>query len=545
MTAPSTQADWDRLRAEARQSLPEALASAPSLPKVLLRYQAALVAQLAGEQFIVCEKSRRIGMTWGVGAAAVLTSAAARPAGGMDTLYIGFNLDMAREFIDVCAMWARAFARGASAVEETVFDESDPDGTKTAIKAFRVTFASGFEIMALTSKPRSLRGRQGFVIFDEAAFHDELAEMLKAAMALLMWGGRVLVVSTHDGADNPFAELCADVRAGKRRGKVMRVTFDEAVADGLYQRIALVKGLDASAEAEAAWVAATFAYYGDDADEELRAIPRAGTGVYLTAAAIEGCMGEFGGVCRITCPPGFELRPGPERDAWIDDHLTPYLDALSLLLPSVPAAIGEDFGRTTDLTVIAVGQETARLGITVPLIVELKNCPIAQQKRVLQTVRDRIAVFGGAKFDATGNGLGLAEHFQEAWGRDLVEAVKISVGWYLEAMPKLKAAIEDRTLALPRDREVRDDLRAIRLVRGVPSIPEARARGRHGDAAVALAMLIMALKSDYQPFDYQPVGVAEAPRRGEMALRAADLEIDDDGRQIRATAGFGAIRGVL
>lgn len=493
---PATQADWDRLREQSRQSLPDQLAGAPSLPAVLLRYQAALVALLDREQFVVVEKSRRIGMTWGVGAAAALTSAAARAAGGMDTLYIGFNLDMAREFIDVCAMWAKAFARGASAVEETVFEETDPDGTKTAIKAFRVTFASGFEIMALTSKPRSLRGRQGFVIFDEAAFHDALDEMLKAAMALLMWGGRVLVISTHDGADNPFAELVADVRAGKRRGQAMRVTFDEAVADGLYQRIALVKGLDAGTEAQAAWVEATFAYYGDDADEELRAIPRAGTGVYLTAAAIEACMSDFGSICRIACPPGFELRPMRERDAWIDAQLAPHLDALKLLSRSRPAAIGEDFGRTSDLTVIAVGQETPKLGILVPLIVELKNCPIAQQKRVLQTIRDAIAVFGGAKFDATGNGLGLAEHFQEAWGHDLVEAVKISVNWYLEAMPKLKAAIEDRMIALTRDRDVRDDMRAIRLVRGVPSIPEARTKGRHGDAAVALAMLIMALKSD-------------------------------------------------
>jgi phage FluMu gp28-like protein len=156
-------------------------------------------------------------------------------------------------------------------------------------------------------------------------------------------------------------------------------------------------------------------------------------------------------------------------------------------------------------------------------------------------VRGRLAVFGGAHFDATGNGLGLAEHFQEAWGHELVEAVKISVGWYLEAFPRLKRAIEDRAIRLPRDRDIRDDLRAIRLVRGVPSIPDARVKGRHGDAAVALAMLLAALKSDYQAAAYTPVRPAAARRAGEMAMRAD--EVEDDMRQLPVTAGFGAIRG--
>lgn len=74
---------------------------------------------------------------------------------------------------------------------------SHRDGRVAAIAAGRFTFASGFEIVALSSKPRGLRGRQGYVIIDEAAFHDDLPEVLKAAMALLMWGGKVLVISTH------------------------------------------------------------------------------------------------------------------------------------------------------------------------------------------------------------------------------------------------------------------------------------------------------------------------------------------------------------
>ena len=89
----------------------------------------------------------------------------------MDTLYIGYNLDMAREFIDCCAMWAKAFDDGAddAGVAEFLFD----DGPTRRSQAFRIRFASGFEIVALASRPRSLRGRQGYVIIDEAAFHED------------------------------------------------------------------------------------------------------------------------------------------------------------------------------------------------------------------------------------------------------------------------------------------------------------------------------------------------------------------------------------
>lgn len=513
-------------RAEVHQTLPAALDTSGGLPAVLLPYQARLLLSTAASQLVVCEKSRRIGMTWGVGADAVLTAGAARTAGGMDTLYIGYNLDMAREFIDTCAMWARAFIPAASGVEEFIFKDQTDDGADKDINAFRIRFASGFEIVALTSKPRSLRGRQGYVIFDEAAFHDELRELMKAAMALLMWGGKVLVISTHDGADNPFNELVQEVRSGKRAGTVLRVTFEDAIQDGLYERIALVTGKPQTAEAKAAWIAGIMGFYGDDADEELHCIPKMGTGAYLSTAAIEACMVLSGPVARLTCPPLFELRPMPERRAFVaeflDNHVAPLLRHLD---PDRLCALGEDFGRTSDLTVIDVGQELADLRVTVPVQVELKNCPIEQQKQVLTFVIDRLPRFLAAKFDATGNGLGLAEWAQEKWGHERVEAVKISQAWYLENGPRLKSHIDDQTIQLIRDTETRDDLRSVRLVKGIPSIPEAKNKGRHGDAAVSKMMLLAALKADVEAFDYTS---ARDPRRAD--LPGADNDDPERGR---------------
>lgn len=532
MSAPVTQKDWDRLREESRQELPEALAGADDLPAVLLPYQAQLLSTTALHQFVICEKSRRIGMTWGVGADAVLHAATARAEGGMDVLYIGYNLDMAREFIDVCAMWAKAFVGAASEVSEFLFKDQSEDGTEKDIAAFRISFASGFEIVALTSKPRSLRGRQGYVIFDEAAFHDALDELLKAAMALLMWGGKVLVISTHDGVDNPFNEKIQEVRSGKQKGKVVKVSFDDAVAAGLYERIALVKGLDASPEAKASWIADIRSFYGDDASEELDVIPKASSGAYLTGAAIDKCMSEEHHIARFTAPDGFELKPMEERnriiDEWYDEEVVPHLNRLD---PDRPFALGEDFARTMDLTVITIGQEMRGLDVVVPLIIELKNLPIAQQRRILtRVIREAPAPFQAAHLDATGNGLGLAEDMQETFGHERIEAVNISTAWYLECSPRLKERIEDQSIFFARDGDVKKDLRSAKLVRGIPRVPESRQDGRHGDAYVAFLMLLAALEAEVEIIDYRPV-----PPGG-----GADVE-----RQFNLTGGFNSQKGLF
>lgn len=528
---PATQEDWDKLREDSRQSLPDAIADAASLPSVLLPYQAKLLTSTSQNQLVVVEKSRRIGMTWAVAADAVLSAGSARNAGGMDVLYIGYNLDMAREFIDTCAMWAKAFIPAASGVEEFLFKDQTEDGQDKDINAFRIKFASGFDIVALTSKPRSLRGRQGYVIFDEAAFHDELGELLKAAMALLMWGGKVLVISTHDGVDNPFNQFILDVRSGKRDGEVLRFTFDEAIEDGLYERIALVTGKPATPEARADWIRSIMGFYGDDADEELHCIPKAGTGAYISGAAVEACMVPENHVARLICPSGFELRPMDERrqfvDAFLEEEVAPHLSRLD---PKRLTALGEDFGRTTDLTVLSVAQELSDLRVDIPVMVELKNMPIEQQKQVVTYIVTRLPRFIGAKFDATGNGLALAEWAQEEFGHNMIEAVKITQGWYLENMPGLKSKVEDQTIRLPRDSDIKDDVRSIKLVNGIPSIPNNRKAGRHGDAAVSLCMVVAALKEDYQEFKYRPV---------------KSTSRDPLPRPVKTTAGFRAQKGVL
>ena len=512
MSAPLSRDEWEKIRRASMQDFPAVL---DKLPKdgVLLSYQAELVSAVSQYALVATDKSRRVGATWGIGSAAVLFSGSERSAGGMDTLYLGYNLDMAREFIDTCAMWARAFGQACSEVGEFLFKEKDEKGVEKSIQAFRISFASGFEIVALSSRPRSLRGRQGFVILDEFAFHDDAAELLKAAMALLIWGGKVLVISTHNGVDNPFNELLTEIRAGKRPGKVVRVTFDDALEQGLYQRICLVTGKNWTPEGEAKWREEIRAFYGSDADEELDCIPSMGSGVYLSTAQIEAATHDAP-VLRLTCPDGFELQPEPVREAyirdWLQEHVDPLLDALPKTLRH---SYGFDFARSGDLSVLLPVTEGEDLVRRVPFSIEMRNVPFKQQEQLLYHVVDRLPRFNAGKHDARGNGQYLAEVAVQKYGAK-IEAVMLSQGWYLENSPRLKTRIEEKTFLLPAHADVVSDLRQIKLIKGIPKVPEeAVTKGsdggqRHGDTAIAAILANAASEADPVEYDYRSAAPA-------------------------------------
>ncbi|EOX4332905.1 hypothetical protein ACPF3P_003761, partial [Vibrio cholerae] len=131
---------------------------------VLLPYQKRWIADESPLK--IAEKSRRTGITWAEAADAALTASKSKAAGGTHHFYVGSNKEMAREFIDAVAMWAKAFNYAAQDVQEEVF--LDDDGNKE-ILTFVVYFASGFKVQALSSNPSNLRGMQGCVTIDEAA----------------------------------------------------------------------------------------------------------------------------------------------------------------------------------------------------------------------------------------------------------------------------------------------------------------------------------------------------------------------------------------
>jgi len=472
--------------------------------EILLWYQRDYLGWCQSKDVVIVEKSRRIGITWADASDSVMLAAAEKSADGMDCFYIGYNKDMASEYIDAVGWWARKLQKAADSIREEIIKDGDTD-----ITVFSVKFASGFQVAALSSRPSNLRGRQGKVIIDEAAHHPDLPGLIKASMALLIWGGRVSIISTHEGDDNPFYGLIQD--AEKYGYKRLCVTFREAVAQGLYRRFCQVNSREWTQEAEEAWVEAMYTRYGDGAREELDVIPSSGTGSWLTRALIEKRQVAGIPVVRYEQSADFALLDEGTRvstiEAFCEDHLLAVLDVLNPLMASF---FGMDFARSGDLSALWILQETPDGRFTTPLLIELRGIPFEQQKQILFYVIDRLPRFSFGKLDARGNGQYLAEVAQQHYGAERVEQVMLSESWYRENAPRMKAFIEDGDLDLPKDADVTTDLRMVKLKNGIAKVPaEAKSKGadgkpRHGDTAIACMLAVSATKEDIVEYAYYP-----------------------------------------
>jgi phage FluMu gp28-like protein len=488
---------------------------------ILLPYQVRWLADRAAVK--VAEKSRRVGITWTEAADSALTAAA---RDGMDTWYLGYNKDMALEFVEVAAEWARSFNKAARAIEQIAIDDEQRD-----ILAYRVRFSSGHKIVALSSRPSNLRGKQGRAVIDEAAFHDDLRGLLKAALAFTMWGGMVRVISTHNGAENPFNELVNDVRAGRRPYSLHRITIDEAIADGLYNRICKKNRTKWSSAAEEQWRAQLFGEYGDDAEEELLCIPRRSGGAFLSSELIEYRMRAEIPVVRWAMPAEFARHSEYQRSRAAADFCAEQIDPhLKTLDANLMSCFGEDFGRSGDLTVIWPLQIRRDLVRRTPFVVELRNIPFRQQEQILFHIADRLPRLIGGALDARGNGQYLAETAMQRYG-ERIRQVMLSSEWYRENMPRYKAAFEDGMIEIPRDAEILSDHRGLVIDKGVVRPAERRTRDeaghqRHSDSAIAGALAYHAsLLTAPAPFAYTP---ATRQQSGEQAAA-----VDDDVKAAR------------
>lgn len=454
---------------------------------------------------MIAEKSRRTGLTWAEAGRNVINAAKPRNRGGCNTFYVGSKQEMALEYIAACALFARAFNQLAEAdvYEQAFWDE----GKKEQILTYMIRFPkSGRKIQALSSRPSNLRGLQGDVVIDEAAFHESLEELLKAALALTMWGNKVRLISTHNGVDNAFNTYIQDAREGRKEYSVHTISLDQAIAEGLYRRICYVTGQTWTPEAEKKWRDGLYknAPNIESADEEYGCVPKKSGGAYLSRVLIEQAMVADNSIriYRYTAPVGFESWTPEMRKAEIlafcEEHLAPELKRLS---DQNTHTFGEDFARRGDLTVFTPLAVSPTLRLRVPFQVELRNLTYEAQCDIMFFICDRLPRLRGLAFDATGNGGYLAEQAALKYGAGMVDQVQLNLAWYALWMPKLKGQFEAFNLEIPRHQTQLDDLLSIVVEKGVPVIDKGRTKDletaggkgkRHGDSAISLLMAVRA-----------------------------------------------------
>ena len=446
----------------------------------------------------IIEKNRRCGISWTDSADSVLDAAPAN--GWTNTYYMSFNKDNCRQYIEDAGEWAKKLGYAVS----EIIEEEEPllDDEEKSITTYRITFASGAEIMGLPGVSRSLRSKQGNVVIDEAAFFDDLDSVLQAAKALVMWGGRIRVISTHNGDDNPFNILITNIRSGKEKEwSLHRITFREAMAQGLYKRICLKKGRKWTPEADKKFMDKMYRIYGDNPDEELDVIPRASGDRYFGRGVLDHATADADSydIRRLECSDSFlhksESFKNREVEKFFNQEVRPVLGALEGQVFG-----GNDFGRSGDLTTYWFAEEVSKTQLAVRLIVEIKNAPFEQQQLFNDYVTDWLSErkkFGGLAIDSRGNGQQIGEHAMLRHPGASIQVMETNA-WYAKYGTDLHGLMESGDFTVPDDETIKADFALVVLKNGIPTIPAVRTSDRdskgkrHGDGASAAMLCVCA-----------------------------------------------------
>jgi phage FluMu gp28-like protein len=379
------------------------------------------------------EKSRRIGWTWSHALGAVL----GRIQGESNYYHSSADQTASVEFIDYCGQWASMINEVANVTEEKqVIDDSE-------ISSLVMTFDNGRKIVAGSSNPKFFRSKGGEVGLDEFAFHRDGRELYKAAHATAMfWGHPLRMWSTHNGPTSYFNQMIGAVRKGQMKGTVHRVTIEDAVKDGIVERIIMRKKKldyvptpDLTARREWLEELRSTCPDQDTWNEEYMCIPSTDGGALLNYELIAACE-----------VANLELWPASAISQW------PTMGTLY---------VGVDVGRKNDRTVIWVIEKIGDVYWTRAIIV-LSKATFAQQEDVINQVMANRAV-KRCCIDATGLGMDLAERLKRRWGHRVEEVnftgpVKADL-----AMPFLRV-FQDKLIRVPADAELREDLHGVRKV---------------------------------------------------------------------------------
>jgi phage FluMu gp28-like protein len=398
------------------------------LIRSLLTYQR--LWMLDDSDFKIWEKSRRIGATYCHALKMVMK---ASRKDGCDQWIFSTNEDSAKEVLRDCAKWIEKLKVAGMKID-------------CEIRREKIHFKSGFRINALPTKPQALRGKQGDVLIDEAGYINDLEDFLDAFYALSIHGGKLSIISTHNGSKNSFNKLILASRANAYN--IHSTTITEAVESGLLDMIG--KGHLDPIE----WESNLAETYGAAAGQELYCTPKEGNSSLFPSLSS----------LRLVTVKQFDI---PEiRNPIKCDY------------------IGVDFGRTIDATSI-VGYSAEGL----PLVIyNLKNTYFNVQLSVILALchsRTKVVVDKGSF------GLKLFEDLEDKLG-SRVTGVNISTKWKNIELYGLSREMTEGML-IPNYKDLATDLECFNVTE-TGAIHISRIDGRHGDGIMAIAMIARMMK---------------------------------------------------
>lgn len=409
----------------------------------------------------IWEKSRRIGATY------VQSYEDVRDCINKAVPAVWFSSadeSAAKEYIDYCELWVKLFHVAATSLGEVVID-SEKD-----VKALVIEFANGTKIHALSSNPKGFRSKGGKVILDEFAHHNNASELWKAARPCVTWGFPLRILSTHNGQSCLYFKFIEQIKKGKLSWSHHLTPVQLAVCEGLVDKIYKRPTTD---EEKQAWI-----------DNER-----------------ENCFDEYTWLQEYCCVAIDEACAFLPYDliatCEMDNILKPLEDVKNDIF------VGIDIGRKKDLTVIWILEQIEHFKFT-RLVIELAKTPFHIQEEILFSVLNHKS-FRRCCPDATGLGMQLSENAQRKFGKYRVEPISFTNKVKEELAYNLRTNLEDKTVFIPKQHEVREDLHSVRRLTttagNIRFDADSSEVNGHADRFWALALALYACSTNSGPIN--------------------------------------------
>lgn len=331
-----------------------------------------------------------------------------------------------RENMEQVAVHCKAYGAAAE-ILETSYPVQD-----AVYKVLEIRLPNGSRVLGLPANPDTARGHAAHVYLDEFAFHQDSRKIWSALFPTITRGFRLLVTSTPQGKSNKFYELESNDQFAHHK-----VDIYDAIAGGLALKDdtgqpITPEALRLALGDEDAWQQEYLVQYVDEAT------------AFLTYELIASCEDDLATM---------GASPASSRGASVaTDATTPWTRDASLFL-------GMDIGRKRDLSVIWVLEALGDVLWTRAVEI-LDRAPFSVQRAALFAW---LPVCQRAAIDATGLGMQLAEEAQQEFG-STVEPVTFNVERKEVLSVTLRRQFEDRTVRIPADRAIREDLHRIKRV---------------------------------------------------------------------------------
>ena len=415
------------------------------LNEILLPWQKAWVEDKS--RFKIGLWSRQTGKSFSTACEATL-SCALQPKNSSELwVVLSAGERQALEWMQKAKKWSNALKTTVDSYEEL------RDSANALLSRAEIRFANGARILAIPANPDTARGYSANLILDEFAIHEKPFEIWAAIYPSitnpLAGKKRLRIVSTPKGRGNKFDDLWEHNKEYSKH----KVTILDAAKNGLF-------GHDAAKAQEMI--------------DELRA------GVDDPDIWAQEFMCEFIDNTSILLP--YELLGACESASIVDDGASPLY-------------IGMDIGRQRDLSVIVTA---AKLGdvLAVVDVTELKKMAFADQLAILtgKARNDRVKA---VRIDSTGIGAMLAEEAAKKLG-GICRGVQFTAQSKGEMYGLMRRRFEERSIRIPVDRALREDLHAVqRLVstNGNVTYSAPRNADGHSDRAAALALCVLGASS--------------------------------------------------